>query len=181
VKSRGSSRAIAHPLLKTLVAPFESNPAKRMRQVWFDRQDEIGTPHRVRMGSADHVIPGRVLVESYGDYFAEYARHPEAKAAGPDGDACKPWTTGVLQPRDIEATSLVRMGKETNRLAEDPVLIDDPEDLAVEYPEPCAAAAVGHFTGRQRQWCKDACRKREERRAAAPKAMRRPIPSGSAF
>jgi len=120
------------------------------------------------------VVPGEVCVESYGDYFTEYASHPEAKAAGPDGEQCMPWTKGVLGPREIVATMLVRVGKEANRLAEDPALVDDPEDRAVAYPELLCSGCGCQLAGRQQRWCSDACRKRVTRR----RTRKQPRPSG---
>ena len=92
------------------------------------RRDGVGELGRVRLGEPARVVPGEVCVESYGDYFTEYASHPEAKAAPPDGGMCMPWTKGVLSPREILATTLVRVGKEANRLAEDPALVDEPRE-----------------------------------------------------
>lgn len=88
-----------------------------------------------------------------------------------------PWTTGVLGPREIEATRLVRVGKEANRLAEDPALVDDPEDLVVEYPELTCRGCGCELSGRQRQWSSEACRKRVSR--GTQSGTRRPRRSSS--
>ena len=77
-----------------------------------------------------------VAVQSYRDYFHTYRRHPEAKTAGPDGTPCRPWTRGLLQPRTIQATRILRVGKEANRASGNPDLVLDPQDHPIEYPEP---------------------------------------------
>jgi len=151
--------------IRTLVAPFETDPQTRMCTEWVDRHDPSGHRYRVRLGEPARVVPGEVCVESYGDYFTEFASHPEAKAAGSDGGLCMPWTKGVLGPREIVATMLVRVGKEANRLAEDPALVDDPEDRVLAYPELVCLGCGRELSGRQQRWCSDACRKRVARGA----------------
>ena len=93
--------------------------------------------------------------------------HPEPKAADSHGEPCAPWTVGQLQPVTVNATGAFRIGKETNRLAEDRAILDDPEDRAIEYPERTCRRCGGALGGRQRAWCSEVCRKRSARSRAA--------------
>ncbi len=103
-------------------------------------------------------------MRSYRDVFEEYRIHPEAKAAGLDGEPCSTWTTGQLQPLIVDAIRVVRIGKETNRLAEDLAVVDDPEDRAIEYREQTCEGCGEALDGRpHKRWCSDACRKRAKR------------------
>jgi len=95
----------------TLVGPYTKQPRNRMRNPWFDRRSVDGKPLRIRTGRPEYVIPGTVVVQSYGDYFEEYRTHPEAKAADSRGRACGPWSKGLLQPRYVEASRIIRVGK----------------------------------------------------------------------
>ncbi len=90
--------------------------------------------------------------------------HPEGKAAGPDGKPCASWTVGQLQPLVVEASGVVRIGKETNRLAEDLAVVHDLYDRAIEYPEHGCMGCEALILGRsQKMWCSERCRKRWER------------------
>lgn len=106
-------------------------------------------------------------MQSYGDYFAEYGRHPEQKMLGPDGKPCRPWTRGLLQPRHIELGDLRRIGKESNRLAETALPLELDERGVVEYGEPLVCQGCSQtLNGRKRKWCSDHCRKRTSRKPA---------------
>ncbi|MHB8459730.1 MAG: hypothetical protein ACYDAK_02940 [Candidatus Limnocylindrales bacterium] len=159
----------AHPLVRTaagprvLVSPREDDPDKRDDLAWFDRLDPSGEALRIRTGDPTFLIPGTVTVASYGDSFEEFRRHPESKAAGPDGEPCHPWTRGQLAPLDVEVTRLVRIGKETPRLAVDPRSGEASSFSVAEYRER-ACTGCGRPIAGDRKWCGDACRKRMERR-----------------
>jgi hypothetical protein len=118
---------------------------------------------RIRTGAAAFVIDGVSAVRPYRDVFEEYRMHPESKAAGDRGRQCAPWTVGQLQPLVVGATGVVRKGKETNRLAEDLTVLDDPDDRAIEYPERTCRGCGAPLHGRERDWCSEACRKRAGR------------------
>ena len=134
------------------------------RAWWFDRHSPDTEPYRIRTGDPIDHIDDVIAVKSYRDYFDDYRLHREAKAADPDGQPCHAWTRGLLQPRIIEATGLVRIGKEANRLTESPDLVLDKHDRAITYPEPGTCDHCGlSLVGRQRRWCSDACRKQHRR------------------
>jgi hypothetical protein len=148
---------------RSLVAPY-TRDRDRIRELdWFDRGDPNHRPHRITVGEPQFVISGRIPVQSFGGYFEEFRGHPEIKMAGPDGKPCMPWTRGLLQPRTVAISRLLRLGKEANRLAEDPELVDDPQDRPILYPEPLCPMCSRELRGRQ-EWCSDACRKRAARR-----------------
>lgn len=57
---------------------------------------------------------------------------PELKAADPtDGQPCHTWTRGLLIPRHITATELLRVGKESNRLADTDLALDEVADAEI--------------------------------------------------
>ena len=134
------------------------------RAWWFDRHQPEADAYRIRTTNPIDHIDDVISVKSYRHYFDDYRLHREAKAADPDGQPCHPWTRGLLQARAIEATGLVRIGKEANRLTESPDLVLDKHDRAITYPEPGTCDHCGlSLSGRQRPWCSDACRKQHHR------------------
>jgi len=70
--------------IRTPVAPFAIGPQARMSLEWWTATTRLDTATGYDSAS-EPLIPGEVCVESHGDYFTEYASHPEAKAAAPDG------------------------------------------------------------------------------------------------
>jgi len=165
---------IAHPIRterarkggpRCLIAPFERDPKKRMELEWHDRGAPRGQTCKIRVDSSLRYLEGSVAVQSFGDYFGEYRRHPEQKMLGPDGKPCRPWTRGLLQPRHVELSDLRRIGKESNRLAETAMPLELDEHGVVEYGEALVCRACGdRLSGRQRTWCSDRCRRRYARK-----------------
>jgi hypothetical protein len=116
---------------------------------------------RIRTSQPHELHDDSSVVLSYGDYFSQYRMHPETKATDPnDGKTCHTWTRGLLQPQHVRATGLLRVGKESNRLADTEQTVDDPEEQAIEYPMPSRRCRGCDTTvhGR-RHWCSEACRK----------------------
>jgi predicted nucleic acid-binding Zn ribbon protein len=151
---------------RVLVTPREDDPAKRVNLVWFDRADPSGSVYGIRTGDPTYVVPGSITVASYSGYFEEFRRHPESKAAGPDGEPCHPWTRGQLGPLEVEVTRIVRIGKETPRLAVDPRSGEASSFSAAEYRER-TCAGCGQPIARDCRWCSEACRKKTARRLRA--------------
>lgn len=152
---------------RSLIAPFERDPAKRRVMTWIDRDRPDRDPRRVHTG-AHEVRESSIGVLSYRDYFNSYRQHPELKTTDPaDGEPCHTWTRGLLQPRHIAATELIRVGKESNRLADTNLALDEETDAVIIYPTPtrqcrgCEALVSG-----RRQWCSERCRKRVSRLAS---------------
>jgi len=75
------------------------------------------------------------------------------------------WTQGLLEPRHIAPSRVVRIGKESNRLAETPMAAELDEEAVVEYPLPQRCPMCGVEVVGRRKWCSEACRKRAARRA----------------
>ena len=150
---------------RCLVAPYEKDPALRMRKTWwFDRHQPEADGHRIRTTHPIDHIDAIIAVKSYRDYFDDYRLHREAKAADPDGQPCHTSTQGLLQPHTIEGSGLVRIGKEANRLTESSDLALDDHDRAIIYPDPRTCHHCSQpLTGRQRRWCSDTCRKQHQR------------------
>lgn len=61
---------------------------------------------------------GLVHVQTYRDVLNRHVTHPEAKAAGPDGEPCGPHTTGELSRLRVHVTGFVHIGKESHELEE---------------------------------------------------------------
>lgn len=149
-----------------LVAPFERDPAKRRTMDWIDRNaPERGTT-RIRTDPLRRIEKDSTAVLSYGDYFEEYRLHPEAKALAPDGQPCHSWTRGLLQPRHVTPSKIIRIGKESNRLSETAMPLELDEEAVVEYPAPRVCPGCRTTVEGRRKWCSEACRKRTARRRA---------------
>jgi hypothetical protein len=165
--------SVAHPSFteragenapRCLIAPFELDAERRLAMGWFDRADTEGERYEIRVDPTPEIREGSIAVQSYGDYFAEYRRHPEATLLDPDGRPCHPWSRGLLRPRHVEVTEPRRIGKESNRLAETAMPLELDEGGAVEYDGPALCQCCGaRLHGRQSRWCSEACRKRVSR------------------
>ena len=163
--------AVAHPTaherarpdhVRTLIAPFERDPVRRLRGHWIDPHNPRQEPRRVHTAITPTIRAGSAQVLSYRDYFEQYRHHPETKALDPnDRKPCHTWTRGVLQPWDLTATDQRRIGKESNRLT-DSRQPDDDHEQAIEYTRTCRGCD-NIVTGRKR-WCSNACRMRKARR-----------------
>lgn len=95
-----------------LVAPYEKDARKWLRLTWRD----IHSGKRFEVGTGPLTPYWAVRVKSFRDVLETYATHPEPKSAAQDGTECGRATTGVLAPRGIHATSVVYVGKESNRM-----------------------------------------------------------------
>ena len=150
-----------------LIAPFERDPEKRRAMAWIDR-DHPEDPHRYIATVLHGLRHDHTAVLSYSDYFDNYRRHPETKTLDPtDNQPCHGWTRGLLQSRHIKATELRRVGKESNRLSETGLALDEEDDAVIDYPTPTrkCRGCDERVTGRK-QWHSEACRKRATRAGA---------------
>lgn len=120
-----------------LVAPFESDQTKWKRLTCIN----IGDPKDRRVyglttSFTSNEYGRKAVVETFENLFHRYAQHPEAKSLGPDGEACKSNTRGLLGRSHIIAEKHRRIGKESDRRWEEG---DDLESLLfvpVEYEQP---------------------------------------------
>jgi hypothetical protein len=150
---------------RTLIAPFETDPIKRIRAQWIDRDRPNKLPRQIHTSESVDYREGSIKVLSYRDYFARYRQHPEAKALDPtDGKRCHPWTRGELAPWDVRAAGLLRVGKESNRLTGTarPTFLEAERLIDYSPQERKCRACEAIVTGR-REWCSEACRKRAAR------------------
>lgn len=111
----GRSRSAGKPIRP--VAPYESDPRKWARLQWMDLH--TGKPVRLvwRKGAPGMAL-GAIPVKTYQDVLRQYVTHPEAKAAGPDGKPCGPFTGGELTRLRVRVTGVVHIGKESHDLDE---------------------------------------------------------------
>jgi hypothetical protein len=155
---------------------FELDPQLRLQLGWLDPAQPDQPLRRIRTDHPHETHTDSIAVLSYGDYFDNYRMHPEGKAIDPaDTKPCHTWTRGLLHPWHITATALVRIGKESNRLAEDPQAVDDEDEHVIEYPAPgrkCRGCDA--IVNWRRQWCSESCRKRAGRRSLMSAQSTRP-------
>lgn len=153
------------PVQGALVTPLDTDPQLWDQLDWYQRGQHAAAAVLIRTGESAFAIPGTVVVQSYRDVFHGYLQHPESKAAGPDSQPCRPDTRGLLQPLTFTATTVIRIGKETNRLTATEDLADRDRDQPVTYRPSnrhcrgCTEPVTG-----KRQWCSEACRKAAARR-----------------
>jgi hypothetical protein len=97
------------------VAPYERDVAKSRRLRWTD----LGSGDPVQLDWEGTVRAGTVPVMRMDEFIDGYGRHPESKAAGPDGLPAGPETRGVLGRLQLSDREPSRIGKEVDRLDED--------------------------------------------------------------
>jgi hypothetical protein len=114
------------------IAPFERDLAKSRRLTWTD----LSSGATVRLDWEGHAHAGTIPVMRMDEFIERYRRHPEAKAAGPDGRPAGPETRGLLGRLHLCDGPPSRMGKEIDRLDED-------EDAALDWPDPAIYASSG--------------------------------------
>lgn len=116
------------------IAPFERDLTKSRKLVWADL--ESGDP--LQLDWDGNAAAGSVPVMRLDELIENYARHPEAKAAGPDGKPAEPETRGVLGRLHLYDGPPVRIGKEIDRLDEDDdfqLKASDPESYKLKRDE----------------------------------------------
>lgn len=117
-----------------LFAPYESDPRRWLALPWTDQYS--GKRFRVTTTGV-HGSRKTARIKTYGDVVLEYEHHPEPKAAGPDGAACRRDTIGLLQQRHVQIGLVKYIGKESNRLeAVEAGLEHEEADVYTEYPDP---------------------------------------------
>ena len=117
-----------------LIAPYGRDSRKRESLPWVDKA--TGTPYETRT----HGFTGGegiARVKTYRDVLAEFAVHPEAKSAGPDGRPCGKRTVGLLRGLPVSSAYVVHVGKESNKLeAVEAGVEHDTDEIWTEYADP---------------------------------------------
>jgi hypothetical protein len=99
------------------IAPFESDPRRWPALKWVDLH--TGEPVRLIWHSEGlGMATSAIRVQTFRDVLTRHVTHPEAKAAGPDGEPCGVHTSGELKRLRVHVTGLVHIGKESNDLEE---------------------------------------------------------------
>ena len=116
---------IAHPAdterargagIRSLIAPFERDPVKRLHADWIDRDRPDDPPRRIHTASTPEFRNASTRVLSYRDYFERYRQHPESKALDPaDGTRCHP-----LEPRPASTVERHRYRAASRRQGKQP-------------------------------------------------------------
>jgi hypothetical protein len=97
------------------IAPFERGLPESKMLPWTDYKR--GDPVVLDWDGNYHA--GTVSVTRLDEFIDDYARHPESKAAGPDGKPADEETRGLLGGLHLTGGSPRRIGKEVDRLDED--------------------------------------------------------------
>ncbi len=84
-----------------------------------------------------------IRVQTYGDALRRHVVHPEAKAAGPDGEPCGPFTTGELSRLRLHVEHAIHIGKESHDLEE------------VQAGVVPAISAYVHYIDERAEWKRD--------------------------
>ena len=100
---------------KVLVAPYERDSRRWLRQPWRNRADGRPYPITVRIPAGGSEV---VRVVTYESQLAQHRVHMEAKSLAADGGPCRPQTSGRLQRQPVVATGIEHIGKEANRIDE---------------------------------------------------------------
>lgn len=141
----------------------ETDPRRWPLIDWFDRTARESGSYKIRTGSPASIVDGEVAVQCFGDYFEAFLLHPESKATDPDGSPCHTWTQGVLGFRNVKAVEIERIGKESNRLAENPEVGDAAErSVSYGYVRNCLVCG-SRLGGTRSKYCSAACRQRAYR------------------
>jgi hypothetical protein len=104
------------------VAPFERDEIKSRKLPWTD----LSTGKPVDLDWDGNGRAGTMPVMRMDEFIERYSRHPEAKAAGPDGQPSGYDTRGVLGRLHLSDGVPIRIGKEIDRLDEEDEYVLDP-------------------------------------------------------
>jgi hypothetical protein len=101
----------ADPNRFMLIAPFISEPLG-----WYELSYvNVYDGKQYRLGQPGKRLSYEAEPKTYGDVVSQYHWHPEAKSLAPDGNLCKPQTSGLLQRTPVTADGFRYIGKETDR------------------------------------------------------------------
>ncbi len=136
VKPLGHPIGIPDPEHFHLIAPYESDSRKWLKNEWIDQYDESGKSWHITT-EGFHGTRAAARVKTYGDVLTEYEFHAESKCADVNGDVSGKSTIGLLQRRHVRIDQIKYIGKESNSLEEvEAGLIHSPENIYTEYVDP---------------------------------------------
>jgi hypothetical protein len=136
VKALGHPIGIPDPEHFHLIAPYESDSRKWLKNEWIDQYSETGKSWHITT-EGYYGTREAARVKTYGDVFTDYEFHAESKCADVNGNASGKSTVGVLQRRHVRIDQIKYIGKESNSLEEvEAGLIHSPENVYTEYPDP---------------------------------------------
>src|SRR5258706_3449016 len=117
-----------------LVAPYEADPRKWLRQDWFDQYS--GRIYRI--STAEHYGKrDTARVKTYGGVLLEYEFHPESKCADRSGRPCTKQSIGLLQRRHVQVGLVKYIGKESNSLEDvEAGVVHSAQAVYTEYSDP---------------------------------------------
>lgn len=114
------------------IAPYERSPEKWRRLRWVDLHS--GKPVSLSWTrEATFLETTTVRVQTYRDVVRRHLTHPEAKAAGPDGQPCGSNTLGELQRLHVCVTGAGHIGKESHELEEVQAWLTPPSSTYTHY------------------------------------------------
>jgi hypothetical protein len=116
-----------------LIAPYENNPRKWLKQDWIDQYS--GDTFRITT-LGHHGNRWTARVKTYGEVLKDYEYHPEAKCADVEGKPCDKQTVGLLQRRHVQIGRIRPIGKESNSLEDvESGLVHAERNVYIEYPD----------------------------------------------
>ena len=117
-----------------LISPFETDPAKWLKQKWIDQH----TGKEFRISTTGNYISRQTAhVATFGVVIADYEFHAESKCADSSGRSASKSTIGLLQRRHVRIDQIKYIGKESNSLEEvEAGLAHDERTVYTEYPDP---------------------------------------------
>jgi len=140
------------------IAPYEKDRKKWPTLHWIDAR--TGKTIIADLEPEPSHLAGHVHFKTYSDIVEDFLFHPEIKAAGTDGEPCRPNTRGVLGRLHVQASKIRHIGKETNNLekvqamggAEEEQLEYQPawEELKKEL-QGCSSKLLAKFSGLSRK------------------------------
>lgn len=117
-----------------LIAPYETDPGKWLRNEWIDRYS--GKRYRIAT-TGDYGDRRTARVKTFGEVLEEYEFHPESKCADSEGNNCDRQTVGLLQRRHVKIGLIKYIGKESNAIEDvDSGLIHSTDEVYTEYVDP---------------------------------------------
>ena len=115
----------------TLITAFSSKRHEWMKSRCIDIHNCDSPEYRLKFDYTDDGVS--VSPVNFYQLVGSYQDHPEAKSLGPDGEACRIDTCGLLQRTHIVAGEHIKIGKESDRHWEQGEDVSLLEFKAIQY------------------------------------------------